>query len=157
MAELTPEDRLKQLGIVLPAAAAPAGSYVPFVVAGPLLFVSGQLPMENGAVRYLGKVGSDLSLKDGYAAARLCAINLLAQVRAACNGDLGRVRRVIRLGGFVQAGPDFTEHPKVVNGASELMLAAFGNAGLHARAAVGAPSLPLNAAVEVEAIFDVAA
>ena len=156
MAASSIEDRLSELGITLPAAAAPAGSYVPVRRSGNLLIVSGQLPMEGGQVRYRGKLGAGVSLEDGQAAARLCAINILAQVKATLDGDLGRVRACLRLGGFVACTPEFTQHPQVVNGASELMVAVFGEAGRHARAAVGVPSLPLDAAVEVEALIEVA-
>lgn len=147
---------IAQLGIELPTPAPPAGAYVPFVVAGRLLLVAGQLPMWNGTLKYDGRVGAEITLEDGIAAARLCGLNLLAQARAACDGDLDRVRRVLRLGGFVQAAPGFTDHPKVLNGASELMVEVFGEAGRHVRVAVGAASLPLAAAVEVEAMFDIA-
>lgn len=147
---------IAQLGIELPTPAPPAGAYVPFVVAGGLLLVAGQLPMWNGTLKYDGRVGAEITLEDGIAAARLCGLNLLAQARAACDGDLDRVRRVLRLGGFVQAAPGFTDHPKVLNGASELMVEVFGQAGRHVRVAVGAASLPMAAAVEVEAMFDIA-
>lgn len=150
------EDRLSELGITLPAAAAPAGSYVPVRRSGSLLIVSGQLPMEGGQVRYRGKLGAGVSLEDGQAAARLCAVNILAQAKAALDGDLGRVKACLRLGGFVACAPEFTQHPQVINGASELMVAVFGEAGRHARAAVGVPSLPLDAAVEVDAMLEVA-
>lgn len=147
---------IAQLGIELPTPAPPAGAYVPFVVAGRLLLVAGQLPMWNGTLKYDGRVGAELTLEDGIAAARLCGLNLVAQARAACDGDLDRVRRVLRLGGFVQAAPGFTDHPKVLNGASELMVEVFGQAGRHVRVAVGAASLPMAAAVEVEGMFDIA-
>lgn len=147
---------IAQLGIELPTPSPPAGAYVPFVVAGGLLLVAGQLPMWNGTLKYDGRVGAEITLEDGIAAARLCGLNLLAQARAACDGDLDRVRRVLRLGGFVQAAPGFTDHPKVLNGASELMVEVFGQAGRHVRVAVGAASLPMAAAVEVEAMFDIA-
>jgi enamine deaminase RidA (YjgF/YER057c/UK114 family) len=148
------DHRLAQLGIELPKAAAPAGAYVPFVLVGNLLVVAGQLPMCNGVIEHHGRVGAELSIEDGIAAARLCALNLLAQARTACEGDLDRVRRVVRLGGFVHAAAGFTEHPKVLNGASELMVDVFGPAGRHARFAVGAASLPLGAAVEIEGLFE---
>lgn len=150
------DQRLAQLGIELPEPAPLAGSYVPFVPVAGLLLVSGQLPTWNGVLKYDGRVGAELSLDEGAAAARLCGLNLVAQVRAACGGDLDRVRRVIRLAGFVQAAPGFTEHPKVLNGASDLMVEVFGAAGRHTRIAVGAPSLPLGAAVEVEGTFEIA-
>ena len=148
--------RIAQLGIELPNPAPPAGSYVPFVLVGDLLLVAGQLPMWNGILKHDGRVGAELTLEDGIAAARLCGLNLLAQVRAACQGDLDRVRRVVRLAGFVQAGPGFTDHPRVLNGASDLMVEVFGQAGRHVRVAVGAASLPLGAAVEVEGMFEIA-
>jgi enamine deaminase RidA (YjgF/YER057c/UK114 family) len=146
-------DRLKELGIELPIPAAPAANYVPVRRSGQQLFVSGQLPMESGAVRYKGKLGSGVSLEDGQAAARLCAINILAQVSSVC-GDLEQVAACLRLGGFVACTPHFTDHPKVINGASDLMVAVLGEAGRHARAAVGVPSLPFDAAVEVDAVFE---
>lgn len=146
--------RLQELGLELPAPAAPAGSYVPARRSGSLLVVSGQLPMEGGAVRYRGKLGAGVSLEEGQAAARLCALHVLAQAKAACGDDLERIAGCVRLGGFVACTPDFTDHPKVVNGASELIVAVLGEAGRHARAAVGVPSLPLDAAVEVEAMFE---
>lgn len=148
------DKRLVQLGITLPQPAAPAGAYVPFVLTGKLLVVAGQLPMVDGVIEHHGRVGVELSVEEGMAAARLCAINLLAQARDACDGDLDRVRRVVRLAGFVHAEPAFTEHPKVLNGASELMVDVFGPPGRHARIAVGAASLPLGAAVEIEGMFE---
>lgn len=151
----TIERRLAELKITLPAAAAPAGNYVPYVVAGPLVFVAGQLPFEDGKVKYAGKLGAGVSLEDGQKAARLCALNLIAQVRAACGGDLDRVKRCVKLTGFVNAAPEFADHPKVVNGASDLMAEVFRDKGRHARAAVGSSSLPLGAAVEVDAIFEI--
>lgn len=141
----------------LPQAAAAVGSYVPFVVSGRLVHVSGQLPVLNGAIRHVGKLGENLGIDDGYAAARACALNLIAQLRAACGGDLDRVARVVRLGGFVNATPTFDDAPKCVNGASELMLQVFGpEVGAHARVAVGVASLPGGAAVEVDGVFEVA-
>ncbi|MFO1154383.1 MAG: RidA family protein [Rhodospirillales bacterium] len=150
------ENRLRQLAIELPSPAPPAGAYVPWVVTGSLLFVSGQLPIWNGQLRYHGRVASEITVEDGYAAARLCGLNLLAQARDACGGRLERLRRVIRLGGFVLAAPGFVDHPKVLNGASDLMQDVFSAAGRHARCAVGASSLPLGAAVEVEGLFELA-
>jgi enamine deaminase RidA (YjgF/YER057c/UK114 family) len=148
--------RLAEFGIELPAPAAPAANYVPYVRSGALLFIAGQLPMQAGKVAVLGKLGADVSIEDGQHAARLCAINLLAQARAALDGDLDRVVRCVRLGGFVACGADFTQHPAVINGASDLMVGVLGDAGRHARFAVGAPSLPFGAAVEVDATFEVA-
>jgi enamine deaminase RidA (YjgF/YER057c/UK114 family) len=150
----TAADRLRDLGIVLPAPAAAAANYIPVRRSENLVIVSGQLPMEAGAVRYKGKLGAGVTLEDGQAAARLCAINILAQVAATC-GDLDRVAACLRLGGFVACTPEFADHPKVINGASDLMVAVLGEAGRHARAAVGVPSLPFDAAVEVEAMFEV--
>ena len=147
------EERLKALDITLPEAPLPAANYVPFQVADKLVIISGQLPMRDGAVAYTGKLGDSVSLEDGQAAARLCMINVLAQAKAACGGDLDRIAQCVRLGGFVASTPGFTDQPKVVNGASDLAVEALGEAGRHARAAVGCAALPLDAAVEVEAMF----
>lgn len=149
----TVDERLRALGIAVPSPAAAAANYVPFLISGSLIFVAGQLPMEAGKVRYTGKLGGPISLEDGQKAARLCALNIIAQVKAAAGGNLDRVRAV-RLGGFVNATPDFADHPKVVNGASDLIGQVFEDRGRHARAAVGAGSLPFDASVEVEAIFE---
>lgn len=149
------EQRLKDLGITLPVPAAAVANYVPFVVTGNLVFVSGQLPLDNGKPAVLGKLGAEVSVEDGVRGARLCALGLLAQLRAAV-GDLDRVKRVVRLTAFVASTPDFTDQPKVVNGASDLMVEVLGDAGRHARVAVGAPSLPLNVAVEIEGVFEIA-
>jgi len=150
------ETRLKDLGITLPAPPAPVASYVPTVKTGNLVFVSGQIPAGPDGLKYVGIVGHDLSVEDGKAAARLCAVNLLAQVKAACDGDLDRVTRCVKLSVFVNAMPGFTQHPEIANGASDLMEQVFDDAGKHARAAVGAGSLPRNVAVEVEAVFEIA-
>jgi enamine deaminase RidA (YjgF/YER057c/UK114 family) len=150
------EKRLAELGLTLPAAAAPIANYVPAVRAGPLLFVSGQLPLKDGQLMLAGLVGDTVSVDQATEAARLCALNLIAQAKLALNGDLDRVRRVVKLTGFVAAGPAFTQHPLVINGASDLMVAVFGDAGRHARAAVGSSSLPRGAPVEVDAVFEVA-
>jgi enamine deaminase RidA (YjgF/YER057c/UK114 family) len=150
------EAHITSLGLTLPSAAAPVANYVPYVRTGNLVFVSGQIPLQDGAVKYAGLVGGDVSAEDGYAAARLCGLNLIAQAKAACDGDLDRVKRVVKLTGFVACGAQFTGQPQVINGASDLMVQVFGDAGRHSRAAVGAPSLPRNAAVEVEAVFEVA-
>lgn len=147
--------RLADLGLTLPAAAAPVASYVAAVRSGNLLFISGQLPVENGQM-IKGHLGGTVTLEDGQRAAKLCALNILAQAQAAL-GDLERITRCVKLSGFVACTPDFTDHPKVINGASDLMVAVFEDKGKHARAAVGVPSLPLGASVEVEAIFEVAA
>ncbi|HUI16960.1 MAG TPA: RidA family protein [Alphaproteobacteria bacterium] len=149
------EARLKDLKIELPKAAAPVANYVPAVQVGNLLFVSGQVTFWNGELKYLGKVGKEVSLEDGRAAARLCALNILAQAQAQL-GSLDRVKRVAMVQGFVNAVPEFTDHPKVVNGASDLFVEVFGEAGKHARFAVGAGSLPVNVAVEVAAVLEVA-
>jgi len=147
------DKRLGELGIALPPPGAPGGNYVPFVVVGDLAFMAGQVAREAGKMKYTGKVGRDISLEDGQAAARLCAVNLLAQLKAACSGDLDRVERCVRLGGFVNSPPDFFDHPKVVNGASDLMVQVFGERGQHARTAVGVAALPLDSAVEIEGVF----
>lgn len=149
------EARLRDLGLELPQAAAPVAAYVPVVRTGNLLFTSGQITLWNGELRHVGKLGAGLAVEQGQEAARLCALNILAQAKAALDGDLDRVVHVVKLVGFVNSTPDFTDQPKVVNGASELMLAVFGDAGRHARSAVSAGSLPLGVAVEVEAIFEV--
>lgn len=147
--------KLAELNIELPKPAAPVANYVPYVITGNLVFISGQVSnAPEGLIK--GRLGAGMSLEDGVAAARFCGINLLAQLNAATGGDLDRVRRVVKLGGFVNCAPDFIDHPKVVNGASDLMVAVFGDAGRHARAAVGAPSLPMNAAVEVDGVFEIA-
>ena len=147
--------RLKELGIEIPAAPAPAANYVPFVVTGNTVVVSGQLPMVAGEITSSGQCGDSVSVDEGYNAARVCAINLIAQVKAACDGDLSRVKRVVRLGGFVNSTLDFTDHPKVINGASDLMAEVFAEAGKHARAAVGVASLPFGVSVEVEGTFEI--
>lgn len=150
------EARLKDLGIELPVPPAPVASYVPYVKSGSVVFVSGQIPATAEGLKYVGIVGQDLSAEDGKAAARICAINLIAQIKAACDGDLDRVKRCVKLSVFVNAVPGYGQHPEVANGASDLMVEVFGEAGKHARAAVGAGSLPRNVAVEVEAIFEIA-
>ncbi len=149
------EKRLKELGIELPDVAAPAANYVPYVVSGGTVFVSGQITVLDGELQYTGRLGLDLDADEGYRAARLCGLNLIAQVRAACDGDLDRVSRVVKLGGFVCSAADFTDQPKVINGASDLMVEVFGEAGRHARFAVGCPSLPLGVAVEVDGVFEI--
>ena len=149
------DDRLAARGLTLPEAAAPAANYVPYVVAGDMLYVSGQISMENGAL-ITGKVGDALSTEDGAHAAMRCGLNLLAQVRAALDGDMSRLVRVVKLTGFVNSTPDFTEQPKVVNGCSDLMVDLLGDRGRHARSAVSAGALPLGVAVEIEGIFQIA-
>ncbi len=150
------ENRLKELDIVLPSPPAPVASYVPYVVSGNLVYISGQVTLAADGLKYVGTVGKELSLEDGKAAARLCAVNVIAQAKAACGGDLDRVRRVVKVTVFVNAVPGFAQHPEVANGASDLFVAVFGDAGRHARAAVGAGSLPRNVATEVEAVIEIA-
>ncbi|WP_298921684.1 RidA family protein [uncultured Roseobacter sp.] len=146
--------RLAELGVVLPDAPAPAANYVPFVKSGSTLYVSGQISSDaNGLVT--GKLGADMEIADGAAAARLCAISLLAQVKAACDGDIERLSRVVKLTGFVNSTADFTEQPKVINGASDFLVEALGPAGRHSRSAVSAASLPMGVAVEIEGIFEI--
>jgi enamine deaminase RidA (YjgF/YER057c/UK114 family) len=148
------EAKLQELGITLPTPPAPVASYVPFVIAGNLVHVSGQVSVDAaGGIK--GKLGADIEVEEGQAAARLCALNLLAQVKAACGGDLDRVKRVVKLGGFVNVTADFAPIPQVVNGCSDLMVSVFGDAGKHARSAVGVANLPLDFAVEVDGIFEI--
>ena len=150
-------DKLKEIGYALPEAAAPAANYVPYVVSGNQVFVAGQIPFLNGEKMHMGKLGEDFSIEHGIEAARACALNILAQVNAAVDGDWSKVKRCVKLGAFVSCTPDFTDHPAVVNGASDLIVEAMGEAGKHARFAVGAPSLPLGVAVEIDAVFEVKA
>ncbi|HTJ04190.1 MAG TPA: RidA family protein [Caldimonas sp.] len=149
------EARLAELGIDLPRAVPPAANYVPARRSGNVVYIAGQVPTADGKDQFVGKLGRDVSIEDGQKAARLCAINILAQLRTAMGGSLDDVVGCLRLGGFVNAVPEFGDHPKVINGASDLMVAVFGEAGRHARAAVGCASLPRNVAVEVDAIFEV--
>jgi len=149
------EGRLKELAIELPQAAAPVANYVPTVRSGDLLFVAGQICQWQGERRFLGKLGREISLEQGQQAARLCALNILAQAKAALGGDLDRVLRCVRLGAFINSTDDFTQQPQVANGASDLMVEVLGDAGRHARAAVGVNALPGGVAVEVEAVFEV--
>jgi enamine deaminase RidA (YjgF/YER057c/UK114 family) len=148
------DQKLADLGLSLPQAAAPVASYVPVVEAGGMLHVSGQLPFRDGQV-VTGRLGENTSLEEGQEAAKLCGLMLVAQIKAALGGDLSRVRRVVKLGVFVNSAPGFTDQPKVANGASDLMEQLFGDAGKHARAAVGVAALPLGAAVEVDAVVQV--
>jgi enamine deaminase RidA (YjgF/YER057c/UK114 family) len=150
------EARLRELNIELPQASAPVANYVPYTISGKIVVVSGQITVWNGERRFVGKLGREVSIADGQQAARLCALNVLAHLHVACGGDLDRVARVLRLGGFVNCTPDFTDMPQVVNGASDLMVEVFGDKGRHARAAVGVNSLPAGVAVEVEAMFELA-
>lgn len=152
----TVEARLAELGLSLPTAMAPVANYVPFAITGNLLFVSGQLPARDGRVAFTGKVGEGVSPEQGVEAARLCFLNVLAQAKAACGGDLRALRRVVRLGGFIASPPGFTGHALVMNGASDLAVAVLGDAGRHARTTVGVTSLPADAPVEVEGLFELA-
>ncbi|MBO6728733.1 MAG: RidA family protein [Maricaulis sp.] len=148
------DTRLADLGIDLPEPVAPVANYVPFVRTGNQVFISGQVSIgAEGLVK--GTLGSDMDIPAGQAAARLCAINLISQLKAACEGDLSRVKRVVKLGGFVAATADFTDIPQVINGCSDLMVEVFGDAGRHARSAVSCPVLPLGAAVEVDGVFEI--
>lgn len=149
------EAKLSSLGISLPTPAAPVANYVGFVKSGNTVFVSGQLPIEAGKMQFVGKVGSEISAEDAKKAARLCAINILAQLKVACEGDLERVTKCVKLGIFVNGEANFKDHPAVANGASDLMVEVLGDAGKHARAAVGSGSLPFGVSVEVDAIFEV--
>ncbi|GKY88788.1 RidA family protein [Sinisalibacter aestuarii] len=150
----TYEDRLAELGVTLPDAPAPAANYVPWAIVGDLVFVSGQISMQDGAF-ITGKLGDDMSVEEGAAAARTCAIGLLAQLKAACGGDLDRLVRVVKLTGFVNSTADFGDQPKVVNGCSDFLVEALGDAGRHTRSAVSAASLPFGVAVEIEGIFQI--
>jgi enamine deaminase RidA (YjgF/YER057c/UK114 family) len=148
------DTQLAELGIALPEPSAPVANYVPYVTSGKLVFISGQVSIgADGLIT--GKLGRDLNLEQGVMAAQACGVNLIAQLKAACGGDLDRVVRVVKLGGFVNCTDDFTDQPKVINGTSDLMVAVFGECGRHARAAVGAPSLPMGAAVEVDGVFEI--
>lgn len=147
--------RLSTLGLVLPQAAAPLANYVPFVRSGSLISVSGQLPMLDGALAYTGKVGADVDLETAQAAAKLCGVNIIAQLNRALDGDLERVTRIIKLGGFVNCVDGYGDQPKVINAASDLMFDVFAEKGRHSRSAVGVSGLPFNAAVEIDALVEV--
>jgi enamine deaminase RidA (YjgF/YER057c/UK114 family) len=149
------EEKLKSLGIVVPQALSPVANYVGFVKSGNQIFISGQLPIENGEVKYIGKVGSAVSAEDAKKAARLCALNIISQVKLACDGNLDKVVRCVKLGVFVNAEGNFTDHPAIANGASDLMVEVFGDVGKHARAAVGSGSLPRGVSVEIDAVFQI--
>ena len=154
---MTPEQKIAALGLTLPEPSAPLANYVPYVISGNLVFISGQISkIGNEAIG--GRLGEDLTVENGQKAARLSALNLIAQMKQACGGDLSRVKRIVKLGGFVQATADATQAniPKVINGCSDLMVEVFGDAGRHARFAVSAPSLPLDVAVEIDAIVEIA-
>ena len=149
------EARLQELGIELPEAAAPVANYLPYVINGKQLWVAGQVPFWNGEIKFSGVVGQNVSVDEAVEAARVCALNILAQTKAAI-GDLDRIAQVIKLGGFVNGAPNFTDQPKVINGASDLLVQVLGDKGLHARSAVGAGGLPLNVPVEVDAVIAIA-
>ena len=149
------ENKLKELDIILDEASEPAGSYVPYVISNNLVFISGQLPFINGSITIKGKVGSEVSVEDGIKMAEVCAKALLSQLKSACNGNLDKVKKVVKLGGFVASDPNFIDHPKIINGASDLIVKIFKDKGRHARFAVGVASLPLNTPVEIEGIFEI--
>jgi len=152
----TTEDNLKSLGITLPQAPAPAANYVPYTITGNLVFISGQLPLVDGKLQMTGHVGDNVTVEQAAGQARLCAVNLIAQLKAACDGELSRVNRVVKLGGFVACTSEFANQPEVMNGASDLMVEVFGDAGRHARFAVGTNALPRGTVVEVEGLFEIA-
>jgi enamine deaminase RidA (YjgF/YER057c/UK114 family) len=149
------DKRLEELGITLPVAAKPVANYVPWSRTGNLVFISGQGPIADGKVTLQGCLGESISIEDGIKSARLCALNVVAQLKDACGGDLDRVTRVVKLVGFVNATPSFTDHPNVINGASDFMVEVFGDKGRHARSAVASPSLPFGISVEVEAVIEI--
>ncbi|MBI3515113.1 MAG: RidA family protein [Proteobacteria bacterium] len=146
--------RLKELGIALPDAPAPRANYVGYVITGNLIFTAGQVPLRDGKLEFIGKLGRDMEVEQGYEAAKLCAVNVLAQVKAALGGDLERIVRCVKLTGFVNSAPDFGDQPKVINGASDLIVAVLGDKGKHARSAVGMGGLPFGVAAEVEGVFE---
>jgi enamine deaminase RidA (YjgF/YER057c/UK114 family) len=154
MAEI--ENKLQGLGLSLPKAAPAAANYIPFVISGKTLYIAGQIPFLNGEKMHMGRLGENMGIDEGKKAAEACALNILAQANAAVGGDWSKIVRLVKLGGFVNCTPDFDQMPAVVNGASDLMVAVMGESGKHARFAVGAPSLPLGVAVEVDAIFELA-
>ena len=149
------DQRLKELNIELDDASVPAGSYVPYVITNNLVFISGQLPFINGKLTIKGKVGDNVSLDDAVKMSEACAKALLSQLKAACNGNLDKVNKVVKLGGFVASDPNFTDQPKVINGASDLIVNIFGDKGKHSRFAVGVAALPLNVPVEIDGIFEI--
>jgi len=148
-------DKIKELDITLPIAANPVGSYLATKIVGKLLYISGQISMNENGELIKGKLGKELTTKDGYEAAKRCALSILAQARKACNDDLNKIKSCIKLTGFVNSTDDFTEQPKVINGASDLISSVFGDAGMHTRAAISTNSLPLGVSVEVDAIFEI--
>ena len=147
--------RLVELGIELPKVSLPVANYTPYVIRDNLIFISGQITVWNGELKYIGKVGEDLRVEDGIAAARLCGLNLIAQAHHAVEGNLDKIKKVIKICGFVNASTNFKEHPKVINGASDLMVDIFGEVGIHTRLAVGVSSLPFGASVEIDGIFEI--
>lgn len=147
--------KMQKLGYELPQVASPAANYVPYVITGNLIHIAGQIPFINGEKMHMGRLGEDMVLEDGVKAAQACALNILAQVNHAVEGDWSRVKKCVKLGGFVNSAPDFTDHPLVINGASNLIGEIMGDAGKHARFAVGAASLPLGVAVEIDAVFEI--
>ncbi len=149
------EERLVKLGLTLPRPAAAAAHYIPYVVSGQTLFIAGQIPFLNGEKLHIGRLGQTITIEQGQAAARACALNILAQARMALNGDWSRIVRCIKLGGFVNSTPEFDQHSTVINGASELMVDVMGDAGRHTRFAIGASNLPFGVAVEIDAIFEI--
>lgn len=149
------EQKLTSMGITLPAASMPAANYVPYTISGNLVFLSGTLPMKDGKPQGIGKLGRELSLEQGQETARLCGINILSQLKAACGGDLSRVVRCVRMGIFIASAEGFTDQSKVANGVSDMMVEIFGDAGRHARFAVGVAELPFGASVEVDATFEI--
>ena len=151
---MTINDRIKKLDIILPEAKAPVGSYVATKITGNLLFISGQISIDENGKLIKGKVGKDLSVDDGYNAAKRCGLSIVSQAKEACDGDLSKIKSCIKLTGFVNSTDDFTDQPKVINGASDLIASIFGDAGMHTRAAVSTNSLPLGVSVEVDAIFE---
>jgi len=150
------EGKLRELGIRLPSPMAPIANYVPWVITGNLVVVSGQVPAVDGKIAVTGRVGAEVTAEDAKAAARQCLVNVLVHLKAACGGDLDRVRRVVRLGGFIASAPGFTGQAQVMNGASDLAVEVFGEAGRHARTTIGVPALPADAAVEVDGLFEIA-
>lgn len=150
------EKKLAEMNIALPPSVLPQANYVPYTMSGNLVFVSGQLPMKDGKAQDIGKVGREFTIEQGQQTAKLCGINILAHLKAACGGDLSRVRKCVRLGVFVNSTDSFTDQPKVANGVSDMMVAIFGEAGKHSRVAVGVSQLPLGVAVEVDATFEIA-
>ena len=149
------DKKIAELGLQLPEPKAPVANFVPYTVAGNFLYVSGQIPFENGRPAFVGKLGREFDVEAGRKAAHTCALHVLGVVRQACRGDLGKVVRCIRLGGFINSMPEFTDQPQVMNGASDLIVSVFGDSGRHARAAVGVNALPAGVAVEVDAIFEI--